>query len=42
MLSSLGIIGLAASLILAAVFAAAGIGKLADRSGTQVAMQESR
>lgn len=40
MLSSLGIIGLAASLILAAVFAAAGIGKLADRSGTQVAIRE--
>lgn len=40
MLSALGILGLAASLILATVFAAAGIAKLADLPGTRIAIRE--
>ena len=40
MLSALGILGLTASLILATVFAAAGMAKLADLPGTQVAVRE--
>ncbi len=40
MLTVVGILGLVFALILVAVFAAAGIGKLADRGGTRTAVRE--
>jgi uncharacterized membrane protein YphA (DoxX/SURF4 family) len=40
MLTVVGTLGLVAALILAAVFAAAGIAKLADRDGTRTAVRE--